>query len=117
MGWYIFGIISLGMILFLLKNAYWHRKSVYEEREYTRGGRTYTKDVMVGYEYYDKIKMPLWFFIVSLGVFLTPILNIIITIIWVISLILLWARDEIFIHFNEQTIMGKIGKFFNKDIF
>ena len=117
MGWYIFGIISLGMMLFLLKNAYWHRRSVYEKREYTRGDRTYTKEVEVGYEYYDKIQMPLWFFIVLLGAFLTPILNVIITIIWVGSLILCWAKDEIFIHFSEKTIMGKIGKFFNKDIF
>ena len=43
MGWYIFGVIALCIVLFLLKNAYVNRNEIYEQEEFERYGITYTR--------------------------------------------------------------------------
>ena len=117
MGWYIFGITSLIVILFLWKNAYWQKTPTFKDIEYTQNGRIYTKEEMVGYEYYDKIKMPLWLFILFLIAFLIPIVNLLIILGLIIFISVGIINDDIYIHFNENTTIGKIGKFLSKDIF
>lgn len=118
MGWYIFGIIALCIVLFLLKNAYRDRTAIHEEEEYDAFGRTYTrKGKLLGYEYSNKVKMPLWLFVIIIIVGLIPILNIILFLGGLIGIGILRSSGDIFIHFNDKSICGRIVKFLNKDVF
>lgn len=111
MGWYIFGVIPLCIVLFLLKNAYTNRKPIYDKGF----GEPYSK--LLGYEYTDKVKMPLWVFTLLVIVFLIPIVNIIFFFGGMIGMLICVAHDELFIHFSDKSIWSRIGKFFNKDVF
>lgn len=118
MGWYIFGVIALFIVLFLLKNAYRDKTAIYEKEEYDAFGRTYTrKGKLLRYEYSNKVKMPLWLFALLVIAFLIPIVNIILFLGGIIGMIICICNDDIFIHFSDKTICGKIGKFLNKDVF
>ena len=118
MGWYIFGVIALCIVLFLLKNAYTNRKPIYEQEKYEAYGKTFTRQgKRLGYEYFGKVKMPLWVFVMLVTVFLIPILNILAFLAAIVIIIIFACNNELFIHFSDKTILGRIGKFLNKDVF
>ena len=119
---YIIGAILLFILLLLWKNSYENRTPIYEKVEYTNPfGRIYTKDKKIGYEYYDRIEMPLWLLLLLIIVFLIPIANITALIFLIIRLLI---DNDTYIHFNERSLWSKIGvffekigKFLNKDVF
>ena len=118
MGWYIFGVIALCIVLFLLKNAYTNRKPIYEQEKYEAYGKTFTREgKRLGYEYFGKVKMPLWLFALLVIAFLIPIVNIVLFLGGMIGMIICICTNNIFIHFSDKTILGRIGKFLNKDVF
>lgn len=118
MGWYIFGVIALCIVLFLLKNTYCDREAIYEREEYEMYGRTYTRSgKLLGYEYYNRVKMPLWVFAILVIVSLTPILNIALFFVGIFVMIIFICNNYLFIHFSDKTTCGRIGKFLNKDVF
>lgn len=118
MGWYIFGVIALCIVLLLLKNAYTNYKAIYEQEEYEGYGRTYTRQgKLLGYEYTDKVKMPLWLFALIVIAFLIPIVNIVLFIGGIIEILICVGNGNLFIHFSDKSILGRIGKFLNKDVF
>lgn len=118
MGWYIFGVIALCIVLFLLKNAYTNRKSIYEQEKYEIYGKTYTREgKRLGYEYTNKVKMPLWAFALLVIVFLIPIVNLTFFLGGMVGILIYVANDDLFIYFSDKTILGRIGKFLNKDVF
>lgn len=118
MGWYIFGVIALCIVLFLLKNAYRDRTAIHKQEEYDAFGKTYTRrGKLLGYEYSNKVKMPLWLFAILVIPYLIPGLNIIIFFVEIFIIIYGVYNDVIFIHLSENTLMDKIVKFLNKDVF
>lgn len=118
MGWYIFGVIALCIVLLLWKNAYANRNAIYEKEEYEMYGRIYTRyGELLGYEYTDKFKMPFWLFALLVIAFLIPIVNIILFIGGMIGMLICVGNGYLFIHFSDKSILGRIGKFLNKDVF
>lgn len=118
MGWYIFGVIALCIVLLLLKNAYTNYKEIYEQEEFERYGRIYTRNgKLLGYEYTDKLKMPLWLFALLVIAFLIPIVNIILFFGGMIGVLICIGNGDLFIHFSDKSIWSRIGKFLNKDVF
>lgn len=106
---YIIGAILFFIVLLLWKNSYYKRKPIYKEGK------------LLGYEYYDKIESPVWLFLLFIVVFLVPIANIISPIYIIIRML---CNDDSYIHFNESSLWGKVGRFFkrigkflNKDVF
>ena len=121
---YIIGAILFFIMLLLWKNSYYKRKPIYEIEEYERWGEKRIREgKLLGYEYYDKRKSPLWLFLLFIVAFLIPIVNIIVPIFIIIRM--LFENDILYyIHFNESSLWGKvgmffkrIGKFLNKDVF
>lgn len=119
---YIIGAILFFIVLLLWKNSYYKRKPIYEIEEYERWGEKRTREgKLLGYEYYDKIESPLWLLLLFIVAFLVPIANII----WPIYIIIrMLCNDDSYIHFNENSFWGKVGRFFkrigkflNKDVF
>jgi hypothetical protein len=102
MWWFIFGAIAFLVTLLIWKNTYTDRR--YDSRAH-------------GYVYTDKLRLPLWAFLLLIAGFFTPILNIITTVIMIIVLIVNLREKDIYIHFKSNSILSKIGSFFNKNIF
>ena len=118
MGWYIFGVIALCIVLLLLKNAYVNRNEIYEQEEYDAFGRTYTrKGKFLGYEYSNKVKMPFWLFALLVIAFLIPIVNIALFLGGMIGMLICVGNNNLFIHFSDKSIWSRIGKFLNKNVF
>ncbi len=105
MGWLIFGVIALCIVLFLLKNAYFTRT------------KKWNNGIFLVFEYSDKFEMPLWLFFIIIIISFIPILNIFGFFAAMFLIIGHIACDELFIHFENTTIWHKIGEFFNKKIF
>lgn len=109
MGWIIFGVIALCITLFLWKNSY--------------TDRIRNRDNLPPHEYYyhydesDKFKMPIWLLAIFIVGFLTPILNILFAIGVVVLFLVGRLNDLTYIHFSDNHIFGKIGKWLNKDLF
>lgn len=61
--------------------------------------------------------MPLWAFALLVIVFLIPIVNLIFFLGGMVGILLCVAYDDLFIHFSDKSILGRIGKFLNKDVF
>lgn len=105
MGWFIFGgVIALILVLFFLKNTYCTRKAYWEHN-------------IRHFEYSDKLEMPLWALILMVIVSIIPVLNILAFIGFIIFGSLSISTNDVYIHFNEKSICGKISKFLNKKIF
>lgn len=121
---YIIGAILFFIVLLLWKNSYYKRRPIYEIEEYERLGVRLTREgKLLGYEYYDKIESPLWLFLLFIVAFLIPFVNIIVPI-FIIIRMLCESDIQHYIHFNENTFFGKVGRFFkrigkflNKDVF
>ena len=121
---YIIGAILFFVVLLIWKNSYYKRTPIYEIEEYERYGEKYTrKGKLLGYEYYDKIESPLWLFLLFIVAFLIPIANIIVPTYIIIRMVCNCGVDS-YIHFNESSLWGKVGRFFkrigkflNKDVF
>lgn len=117
MGWIIFGVIALCITLFLLKNSYWDYDWTERDEEYTLYGHTYTKKVRDKKEYKDKFKMPLWYLLLLIVAFTTPIINVIIFSFIMIMLIIGYYAGDLHLHFQENSLMSKICSFFNRNVF
>lgn len=102
MWWFIFGAIAFLVTLVLWKNTYTDK--IYDSR---------VRD----YVYTDKLRLPLWAFLLLIAGFFTPILNIFTTIIMIFILVAGLREKAIFIRFKSNSIISKIGSFFNKNIF
>lgn len=121
---YIIGAILFFIVLLLWKNSYYKRKPIYEIEEYERWGEKRTREgKLLGYEYYDKIESPLWVFLLLIVAFLVPIVNIIVPTYIIIRMVCNCGENS-YIHFNESSLWGKVGRFFkkigkflNKDVF
>ena len=121
---YIIGAILFFIVLLIWKNSYYKRTPIYEIEEYERYGEKYTREgKLLGYEYYDKIESPLWLFLLFIVAFLIPIANIIVPTYIIIRMVCNCGVDS-YIHFNESSLWGKVGRFFkrigkflNKDVF
>jgi len=61
--------------------------------------------------------MPLWVLILMIIVSIIPGINIMAFIGFIIRGIAGITSEEVYIHFNEKSICGKISKFLNKNIF
>lgn len=101
MWWFIFGAIAFLVTLVIWKNTYTVRR--YDSRVHN-------------YVYTDKLRLPLWAFLLLMAGFLTPIFNIITTVI-IIILAVNFCEEDIYIRFKSNSILSKIGSFFNKNIF
>lgn len=102
MWWFIFGAIALLVTLVIWKNTY--TDMIYDSRVH-------------GYVYTDKLRLPLWAFLLLIAGFFTPILNIITTALMIIILVVGLCNEYIYIRFKSNSILSKIGSFFNKNIF
>lgn len=102
MWWFIFGAIAFLVTLVLWKNTYTDK--TYDSRVH-------------GYVYTDKLRLPLWAFLLLMAGFFTPILNIITTVSMIILLAVNLCEEDIYIRFKSNSILSKIGSFFNKNIF
>lgn len=102
MWWFIFGAIAFLVTLLIWKNAYTDR--YYDSRVH-------------GYVYTDKLRLPLWAFLLLMAGFFTPILNIFMTAFMIYILIANLCKEGIYIRFKSNSILSKIGSFFNKNIF
>jgi hypothetical protein len=102
MWWFIFGAIAFLVTLLIWKNTYTDK--IYDSR-------------VRGYVYTDKLRLPLWAFLLLIAGFFTPILNIITTASMIIILIVNLSNKDIHIRFKSNSILSKIGSFFNKNIF
>lgn len=101
MWWFIFGAIAFLVTLVLWKNTYTDKR--YDSRVHD-------------YVYTDKLRLPLWAFLLLMAGYFTPILNIITAII-IIILLVEFCEEDIYIRFKSNSIISKIGSFFNKNIF
>lgn len=117
MGWIIFGVIALCITLFFWKNSYHHYEWVDREEEYEIVGRKFTRFVRDKKVYTDKLKMPLWFLILIIIGYMLPLFNVLVFAVIVGVMSYLYCEGDIYLHFNENSIMSKIIKFFNKDVF
>jgi hypothetical protein len=102
MWWFIFGAIAFLVTLVIWKNTYTDK--IYDSR-------------VKGYVYTDKLRLPLWAFLLLIAGFFTPILNIITTVIMIILLVANLCNQGLYIRFKSNSILSKIGSFFNKNIF
>lgn len=102
MWWFIFGAIAFLVTLLIWKNTYTDRR--YDSR-------------VQGYVYTDKLRLPLWAFLLLMAGFFTPILNIFTTIGMIFILVVNLRDRDIYIRFKSNSIPSKIGSFFNKNIF
>ena len=122
---YIISAILFFIVSLLWKNSYYNRKPIYEIKEYESGGYKYTREgKLIGYEYYNRNRMPLWLFLLLIIAFLIPIINVIVPLIILIAFLRYSCEGDVYIHFNEKSLWNKvgrvfkrIGKFLNKDIF
>lgn len=117
MGWIIFGVIALCITLFLWKNSYRDYDWVERVEEYTLYGHTYTRKVRDKKEYANKLKMPLWFLILLIIGYILPLFNVLVFTVIMGVMSYLYCEGDIYLHFNENSIISKIIKFFNKDVF
>lgn len=69
------------------------------------------------FQYDSKLEFPLWILLVHIISLLIPIFNIIYFIFNIIYLVIKLYEEDIYIHFKENTILGKISKILNKNIF
>lgn len=102
MWWFIFGAIAFLVTLVLWKNTYTDK--IYDSRVHD-------------YVYTDKLRLPLWAFLLLMAGFFTPILNIIMTVLMIFMLVVSLCEKDIYIHFKSNSILSRIGSFFNKNIF
>lgn len=117
MGWIIFGVIALCITLLLWKNSYCDYDWAEKDEEYTLYGHIYTRKVRDKKVYKDKFRMPLWLLIVGIIGYLTPIVNIILFLVFIGAMIGAWVSGDVYLHFKETSLMSKICSFFNKDVF
>lgn len=117
MGWIIFGVIAFCITLFLWKNSYQDYDWTERDEEYTQWGRIYTRKVRDKKVYKDKFRMPLWLLIIGIIGYLTPFVNIVLFLAFIIIMIVLWSNCDAYIHFQENSLIGKICSFLNKDAF
>lgn len=117
MGWIIFGVIAFCITLFLWKNSYRDYDWAERDEEYTQWGHIYTRKVGDKKVYKDKFRMPLWLLIVGIIGYLTPIVNIILFLVFIGTMIGMWVNGDAYLHFQKNSLMSKICSFFNKDVF
>lgn len=117
MGWIIFGVIALCITLFLWKNSYGDYDWAERDEKYTQYSHIYTGKVRDKKVYKDKFRMPLWLLIVGIIGYLTPIVNIILFFAFMVVMIVMWSNGDVYLHFQETSLMSKICSFFNKDVF
>lgn len=105
MFWIIFGVIALSVLLLVWKNTYRKREYIdyYNSNEF---------------KYFNRLKLPLWLLLIFIAVFLTPILNVGATIAAIVIFSINY-NDDWYIHFDikKNSILSRIIRFFNKDIF
>lgn len=103
--WIIFGVIALSVLLLVWKNTYRKRGFVdyYNSNEFV---------------YSNRLRLPLWLLLIFIAVFLTPILNVVATIVAIV-IFSIKSNDGWYIHFDikKNSILSRIIRFFNKDIF
>ena len=117
MGWIIFGVIALCITLFLWKNSYRDYDWTERVEEYNQWGHIYTRKVRDKKVYKDKFRMPLWLLIVGIIGYLTPIANIILFWVFMVSMIAMWVNGDAYLHFQKNSLMDKICSFFNRNVF
>lgn len=111
MGWIIYGVIALCITLYIWRHTYSSRETIYKNVNH------YPYRVKTGYEYSDRVPLPIWLLIITIIGFLTPFLNAVMTIAVFIFYIVNWACDDLYVHFDDKHIFSKIKKWLNKDLF
>lgn len=117
MGWIIFGVIAFCITLFLWKNSYRDYDLVERDEDYSLYGYRFSRKLRGKKVYKDKFRMPLWLLILLIIGYILPLFNVLVFTVIMGVMSYLYCEGDIYLHFNENTIISKVIKFFNKDVF
>lgn len=99
--WFILSILFIVITTYVHKHSYTYRNWDINIEDWE-----YKED--------DRLKLPLWLFLVGVIILLIPIFNIIVFIIGGVMYILSYYTDDIYFH--PTGIVKKITEFFSKEL-
>ena len=117
MGWIVFGIIVFVVTLWVWRHTYTDRERVYSDGK--TGRRSIFDNTPYHFEYDDADRLPLprWILWLLLLGYLTPIVNIIVFIIWLIAFPIACSANEWHFHFKGNKFTKAMAEFFTKDVY
>lgn len=117
MGWIIFGIIAFVVTLWVWRHIYTDRKKVYSDGKTGRRSIFDTTPYHLEYDDADRLPLPRWILWLLLLGYLTPIVNIIVFVIWVFAFSITCNANAWYFHLKGNKFTKAMAEFFTKDVY